>query len=208
MYILEIKMLITTFVLTTILLIIFSIHESYGVSARTGVLTLILFSQFISYFIYYIYNDQSTLRINRIDFSIQVLIAGYTLSAISKLYTSGLTWITDGKNIVLQILKSNQMKHLDGIAHHSLYWTDKKVSFITENECLVGITLLLALIIELFSGISLISKKYRLYWGIALLLMHLGIYLLMEIFIYSFAIPMVLFMINPFYLFFNTFKYK
>ena len=57
-----------------------------------------------------------------------------------------------------------------------------------------------SLTLELFALTAAVNKSYARFYGIALLLMHIGIYYFMDILIVSFAVPMVFVMINPFYL--------
>jgi hypothetical protein len=206
LYLFEFRMIFTTFILFFISVLIFSLHESFGVSERTGIIGLIFFAQFVSYLYYNKSNDFEQLKVRRINFSVQVILAGYTLSAISKIKTSGLNWILDGKNIVLQVVKSNQMEYLDGIFSHTEIFTSRKINFTLENYWIIGLLLFISLIIEGFSFLSIINKKLQLTWGVLLLLMHIGIYIQLEVVIWTFLVPMILFMLNPLYLLFLAIK--
>lgn len=198
--ILERSMVVTTFALFAISFLICSAHESYGVSDRSGIVTLIWFSQFLAYSMYQ--NDKAKLVKNRIFFPVQVIAACYTLSAISKIATSGISWFQDGHLMVLQMLKSNQMEYLDGTLAESEIMSPK-IQFVMEHTTLMGTFLLIALLTELTSGLGLINKKMRFIYGILLLLLHLGINFFFGIIIVSFFTPMIIFMINPFYLIIN-----
>lgn len=199
MYCLEIKMVFTTFFLCLLSYLVFSIHESFGVSLRTGILPLIFGAQSLAYF-FNRKNKDFDIKQNRIFYSIQVIVSCYTLSAISKILTSGTSWLTDTKYLVVQNLKNNQMDYLDGFYYQSPEILDFKSNFIISHQGLIGVILSLALVIELFSFVTLISKKHRMIWGILLLLMHVCIFVLMEVAIFPFIIPMLLFILNPLYL--------
>jgi hypothetical protein len=197
LYLFERKMKLTLFALFVVSLIIYSAHESYGVQLRTGLIPLIFLAQFFAYRCFQ--KDPEKLYYNRIYYTVQVIVASYTLSALSKLITSGFSWLYDAKYMVLQMLKSNQTHYFDGLvpydAIHS--W---KVDFVLNSPIFMSILLLGALLIELTSSIGLINTKTRLTYGILLLMMHIGIYFFFNILIKPFIIPMVLFMINPFWL--------
>jgi hypothetical protein len=66
----------------------------------------------------------------------------------------------------------------------------------------VGVMLVLAftLIIEFFAFVSIFNKKYSLICGTLLLIMHIGIYLVLDVAIKGTYIPMLIFMINPLFL--------
>jgi hypothetical protein len=198
LYILERKMLFVSFLMFLLCFIVFSAHESFGVQDRTGIVTLIWLVQFLSYFFKW-KKPNFDLNRNRIYFSVQVIVACYTLSALSKLYVSGFSWVLNTQLIVLQMLKSNQTSYLDGW----ILLTDvvsPKITFVLENSKTVSFLLFCALMIELTSGLGLINKKIRIIYGFLILLLHFGIYYFFGIVIFSFAVSMIFFMINPFYL--------
>lgn len=197
LYLFERKMKLTLFALFVVSLIIYSAHESYGVQLRTGLIPLIFLAQYFAY--QFFQKDPEKLYHNRIHYTVQVVVASYTLSALSKLITSGFSWFYDAKYMVLQMLKSNQTHYFDGIvSYESIHsW---KVDFVLNNPIFIATLLLGALLIELTSSIGLINTKTRLIYGILLLIMHIGIFFFFNILIFPFIIPMVLFMINPFWL--------
>lgn len=205
-YIFEIKMKLTTFMLFLLSLFIFSIHESYGIALRTGIITFIFFSQFMAYKSKYLSNDETFVK-NRINYSIQVIVACYSLSAISKIITSGYDFISDVHLMSLQMLKSNQMKYLDGIIDHAAIFSPK-IDLILHHQEWMTLLLLFALLIELTSGLACLSKKTKLIYGLLLLFLHIGIAFFFHIVIVTFLIPMIIFMLNPFYLVYRFYSTK
>src|SRR5690606_8868390 len=101
----------------------------------------------------------------RIFYSIQVIAASYTLAALSKLKTSGFSWFIDSKYMVLQMLKSNQMKYFDGVIEESELM-DYKMNWVLEYPVFFSIMLLAALLIELTCALALINNKTKILYGI------------------------------------------
>ena len=198
-YILEIKQMYTCLVIFIISTLLFTIEESNGILNRNSLFTFVFFAQFLAYLLYH-YDSKSNIKKNRIQFSVQVIAAGYTLSALSKLFHSGIFWIHDGKRITLQILKSFYTVYVtDG----DTKWVSKAenmVAFIENHPLIVSFLLGTSLFLELFALLSIKNKKSALVYGLLLILMHLGIYIVMDIAIVSILIPMLLFMVNPLYI--------
>lgn len=198
-YILEIKQMYTCLVIFIISTLLFTIEESNGILNRNSLFTFVFFAQFLAYLLYH-YDSKSHIKENRIQFSGQVIAAGYTLSALSKLFHSSIFWIHDGKRITLQILKSFYTVYVtDG----NTKWVSKAenmVAFIENHLLIVSFLLGTSFFLELFALLSIKSKKSALVYGILLTFMHLGIYIVMDIAIVSILIPMLLFMVNPLYI--------
>lgn len=192
-YIYEYKMSLTCLILFIISTITFSIEESNGIYNRNTLLTIILFVQFISYF----KTDSFTKKNDALQYSIQVIVGSYTLSAISKLLNSGIFWVIDGKRITLQILKSHYQEFSDYGNKTCLIKGNIMVHFIENHQLLLYIVLFISLMLELFSMIALRNKQFSFFYGILLFLMHLGIFYIMDISILPIIVPMVIFMINP-----------
>lgn len=199
LYIMEKQMIISTFGIFCIALLVFSLHESFGVSARTGVFTLIWLAQFFAYLFYKNNPNQILLHKNRIFYPVQVIVACYTLAGLSKIWTSGLSWLYDARLMTLQLLKSNQMNYFDGkIPAESIL--SSKVQFVFDHKEFMATLLMIALLIEITSGFGLLNKKMTIIYGCLLLSLHIGIDLFFNVKIEAFYKSMIIFMINPFYL--------
>jgi hypothetical protein len=168
-------------------------------------ITGIFFAQFFAYSIRNIYLDFDIEKY-RIQFSVQLISISYTISAISKLNTSGLNWITDGLLMPLQIMKTNYFGFVnDGnIAH--ITNARQIINLLDKYSFGVMFVLAFTLIIELFAVVSIINKKYAFVYGILLVFMHIGIYLVLDVAIGGTYIPMLIFMVNPMFLFWITLK--
>ena len=191
--------------LSLISLFTFSLEDSNSDFNRNTMITGIFFAQFFAYSIKKIYLDFDTEKY-RIQFSVQLISISYTISAISKLNTSGLNWITDGLLMPLQIMKTNYFGFVnDGNIAHI---TNARLIINLLDKYSFGVMFILAftLIIELFAVVSIINKKYAFVYGVLLVFMHIGIYLVLDVAIGGTYIPMLIFMVNPVFLFWITLK--
>ena len=197
LYVTEKKMIFTTLSISLLLFVSFSLHESYGVQLRTGILPLLFLVQSIAYFLNKTKPQQ--LKNDVIGFSVQTIAACYTLAGISKVIESGFGWIADSKFTVLQMLKSNQTHFLDERLLKSKIFSSN-IDFVMDHPVIISSLMLGAIIIELTCGLAIINKKTRILYGILLLSMHVGIWYFFNIIIVSFTVPVILFMVNPLWL--------
>ena len=198
-YVLEKKMVWATLFLFIISVLVFTIEESNGIFHRNGLFSFVFFAQFWAY-IYKNKKIDSNIEKNRVQFSVQVIAVGYTLSAISKLNVSGINWILDSRKMPLQIMKSFYYSYVD---HGNYYFIEKAnevINSFNNNIHFIYLLLAFSLFLELFALISIISKKHALVYGVLMLLMHIGIYTYMNIKIVGIIFPMMVFMLNPLYI--------
>lgn len=200
LYLLEKKMLVATFMIFFISLLFFTLEESNGILARRGLLTFLFFAQFIAYSLSSIQGNDFNLTKYRIQFSAQVIAIGYFLSGLSKLRTSGISWIQDGTRMPLQILKSFNNSFNDYGDFAYLEQGNAMAHFIDSNPMLVYVILAITLLLELGAiSILFFSRRYMVIYGLLLFLMHQGIYMVMNIKIVSIMEPMTILFINSFY---------
>lgn len=199
LYIFEVKVLWTSFLMFLISLLVFTIEESNGILERRGLLTFIFLAQFIAYLLAHI-REHFNLKKYRIQFSVQVVAAGYVLAGISKIMQSGWKWVLDGERITLQILKSHYYTYIDLGNEKWLAKGYELVNFIEAHPYLLIFLLASSLILELGAFLAIFSRRHAIIYGLLLLSMHIGIYWVMEIAIVSILFPMLIFMLNPLYL--------
>ncbi|HEY2573522.1 MAG TPA: hypothetical protein VGH65_05605 [Verrucomicrobiaceae bacterium] len=129
------------------------------------------------------------------DWTRQVFISTYVVSAISKLVESRGLWLRDTPYFGLQIIKSMGMaKYGDTGAGQNVQWL---AQFALDHPWVFRLFLGVALPLELFAFLALLNRRLALVFGCALLafhvvnteVMHLGFY-------YHKALLVVLF-INP-----------
>lgn len=213
-YIFEKRMLLTTLIIFSMSLLFFTIEESNGIFERRGLYTFLFFAQFIAYLFTSLKLPVFNLEKYRIQFSVQVIAIGYTLSGLSKLYNSDIFWITDGTRMPLQILKSFYSNYTDNGETVFLNQGNEIAQFMDSHPYLIYFVLTTSLIFELGAfSVIFFSRKYILVYGILLYCMHLGIYAVMKIEILSIMLPMIILFINPLFiglmiLYFIYLKYK
>jgi hypothetical protein len=185
-------------------MLVFTAEESSGVFYRVSLLTMIWLAQLLALFM----NDWRVQRDQMIFFSIQVISAAYLLAAFSKWSFSGFSWVADAKYFDLQALKGHYFNWASDLKQGHLATAKAKVRFVADHLWLIQLLLALSLVLETAAIFMLRSKSWALYFGWALVLMHLGIYLMMDIFIAPVAIPMFIFLVNPVYKGIHLFQSK
>ena len=185
--------------------IITSYHESSGIQHHATVFSCLLGVQFLAY-LFKRLNASFDLNFNRIHYSVQIIAAFYILAGISKLTVSGLDWINNGNYFAIQVVKNFSF----------IYFAEGNVEKLNEgfqignkllvNQGWIKLFLSLALLLELGCIVAVLTKKIRIWYGLALMGMHIGIKLIMAIPIGAVAPPMVIYFINPLYWFVKSVK--
>lgn len=197
-YLVEFKMAFTTLLLFIVSVFTFSLEESNGILSRSSLLSFLFFAQAMAYLIS-IFNPIFTVKNNRILFSIQAIAATYTLSALSKLQVTGISWVFSGKYMALQILKSYQYKYVTTGNWNAVERGNEMAVFIQNHPKLAVLMLTTTLILELFALLCLRSKYTIYIYGALLTIMHFSMAVVMDINLSSISTPMFIFMINPLY---------
>tara|TARA_B110000503_G_scaffold140518_1_gene231591 strand:- start:1342 stop:2211 length:870 start_codon:yes stop_codon:yes gene_type:complete len=203
-YILDFQMKWVTLGVFLLSVLVFTSEESSGTLNRNGALSFLFLAQSFAYWL----NGSNLLKLKqtRIQFSIETVTVGYFLSACSKLFDSGIWWPFDGSRITLQVLKSFHHAYYTNLDASQLAKAADVIQFLNESQNMIVIVLTCALLLEFFALTAVINKIYGRIYGMALLLMHIGIHYFMDILIISFVYPMIIVLINPFFLmvlFFN-----
>ena len=186
--------------LSLISLFAFSLEDSNSDFNRNTMITGIFFSQFLAYSIKKKYNEFDIEKY-RVQFSVQIIAISYTLSGISKLRISGLNWIYDGLYLPLQIMKTNYSAYVNDFDIKHINNAIYIINGFNKYFFIVIFILAFTLIIELFALVSVFSKKNAFIYGLLLMFMHVGIYIVLNVAIIGAYIPMLIFMVNPLYLF-------
>ncbi len=183
----------------------FSLEDSNSDFDRNTMITGIFFAQFFAYSIKKKYFDFDIEKY-RVQFSVQIIAISYTLSAIAKLRTSGLNWVTDGLLMPLQIMKTNYFGYVNDANIEHIHNAHHVIELLSKYSVAVMFVLAFTLIIEFFAFVSIFNKKYSFIYGILLMFMHIGIYLVLDVAIKGTYIPMLIFMLNPLFLFWTIIK--
>lgn len=171
---------------------IFSYEESNGVQQRTALFTLVFLFQTLAYF------TRNPAGIRHF-FSLQAVAATYMLSGISKLMTSGWRWPLDAPHLLLQIQKGAYYRYFDTGNAAVLQAKQHYIDFFAAHPGLLQVLLVLVLLLELTTFMILVNRRIRWIYGIALLIMHAAIYLVMDIIIAPVVYTMLIVLLNPLY---------
>lgn len=199
LYIVEKAMLLSLVGLSICSIITLTLEESNGNPAENGIISLLFIAQLIAYILHWI-NTKRLLEQDRVQFSIQIVAAVYVLSAVSKLSTSGSLWfMDDAPNFILEIYRVYNAKYAaTGLIHYQ-ETAGVVASFFLNHVLLLRILLFFALVIELFSFLMIINSSWAIVYGLLLLSLHLGIYLIIDVTFPTIMIPMLVVTINPLY---------
>jgi hypothetical protein len=198
LYIMEVGMLGVTLLLFLLSCIIISAHESNGIFFRATVISVIWGGQFLAY-MQKRFNPSFHLQRFRINYSIQLIAAVYTLAAIAKLQASGVQWINAGSLFPLQVMKNFAYMYFDSGSQHVMEQGKSIAYFLLQYTLVSKVFLAIALALELFCFAAVLGKRWRVAFGIGLLLMHIGIAAVMGIGMSVISKPMIVFFLNPLY---------
>lgn len=187
-------MLFSTLALSLLSALVFSFGDSTGVFYRNEGFTLLFIGQFFAYAL--CHKKKNELKTIRIKLSVSIISMLYFLSFVSKITTSGFLWFTQVTGFANHILKSKLYEYSTS-GNLKAYETGYQYyDFILQHQLFFGFLLFCALVLEGFIFLSTKSHKIAFWGGLGLLGMHIGIYFLMDIFIVSIVLPMVLFILN------------
>lgn len=192
LYLLEKWMFITTLLMFLTSLLFFTLEESNGILNYNGLYTMIFLVQAFAYF-----RNNDNIKIERVQFPIQIIAAGYMLAGIAKLKESGLSWITEAPQASIQILKNYCYAYFDTGDIHYMDKGMKLANFVLENVFFAKMLFAISLFLELFAWIAIKNKQTALIYGLLLTAMHIGILYIMHILIFSIFMPMLIFLVNP-----------
>jgi hypothetical protein len=195
-YIAERVMLLTTFGMCFLSFLIITHQESQGIYARATVYTPLFAVQALAYLLHRVRPGFDLAR-HRLSFSVQMVAAGYTLAGIAKLWASGPLWGFRVDGMALQVLKNRYFLYADTGDTVHLEIAQSVSSLIGQYPVFAGSALTMALVLEVFCIVVVLSGRIRFVWGIGLLVMHLGIAYYMAIGISVIAFPMMAFFIEP-----------
>lgn len=198
-YLLEKQMLLVTLIQFLLSCIIISHHESNGMFHHATIFSPIFAVQTLAYWQYH-RNKNFDISYYRIQYSIQMIAAAYTLAGIAKVSSSGMEWINSHHFFPLQVIKNFSFTYFGSGRYEALIQGNQIANYLQGHPMFINILLSVSLFLELFCFLALLSTKTRVVFGIGLLLMHTGIYFIMDIPFGVIAPIMLIFFLNPLYL--------
>lgn len=195
-YVQEKQMLLSLGTIAVISVFVFTVSDSMGFYDRYDMLSCIFIAQFIAYLFF----SKNNLSQRRVQFSVQVVAAAYTTSGISKLLTSGFNWALKSEHFALQVRKGYTYAFADYGRLSALQMAERLSQVFIAHPFLVECVLLFSLLLELFAIVMIFDKRITIVWGTLLLLMHLGILLFMNVFLFAVVPAAIIVLVNPVYL--------
>jgi hypothetical protein len=177
----------------------FTIEESNGILNRGGMLTALFFAHGVAFLV----SGESEYHkssVRAVRYSVQIVVAAYWLASVSKLETSGLQWVSDGKFIPLQVMKSFSTHYFTFGNEGFMTRGEENVVELISNSLTTQAVLLFSLTLEFMTPLAIIGRRWALIVGFLLVSMHVGIAIIMGIVIWSIFTPMIITLINPIYL--------
>jgi hypothetical protein len=200
LYVMEWKMHFTTFILSSISILVFSLERSNGIYHREELFSLILIAQFFAYLRFFL--SKSLIKKDVMPqsmamfFSISVISGAYMIAGITKLQTSGIYWVTESPNVAIQVLQSMEHKSIDNGIKQLVPYGHWLADFIILFPNLIRLIFAFALVAELMAFLSLLGKKQSKRYGYLLLLLHFGMFLMLFVKLVVFIGCVLIFMVN------------
>lgn len=193
-YLLECWMKYTTLLMFLLSCLMFTLEESNGVLNRCSLYSMLFFAQSAAYFM-----GGRDLKVNRIQFAVQVIAAGYFLAGVSKVAASGPGWITDAPNAAVQMIKNYAYEFYNSNNQVYIDMGMQQARFVIENKPVIIVLFAFSLLFELTAWVAMFGKRHAFVYGLLLLGMHMGILYFMDILIVAIFYPMLIILLNPAY---------
>jgi len=149
---------------------------------------------------------KSTIATGAITISMQMLCAGYVVSAISKWINSGggwfpgARWVAQIPNIAAQFTKNEAQAYYDTLKPPANQINQWSIDFVTEHPNVAMMVFGAGFYLEFLSFLTLLNRRLALVYGIALFAMHSMISEIMRLNFVYFKLILLLFFINlPFW---------
>jgi hypothetical protein len=199
----EKKMAFTSSIIAILSTLILSIEESNGIYNRNITISAVFWAIAIAYSTN---KKKEDIEQKRLDYPLQIVAVTYVLSGLSKIFTSGISWVISGKYFTMQIIKNHYTNAFSSNNYSLIAEGYAKADFFMNHIWLVNCVFTFTLLVELFAFTIIVKPAYKIVYGCLILLMHLGIYLLMDIHIGGIFAPMIIVIFNPVYFVVNIFN--
>lgn len=200
LYIQEKAMRFVTLGMMVLALLSQTLFDSQGAFGRNEILSLVAMGQFFAYWGYpwlQKHFPQHQASDWAVIFARQGMVGAYLLAGVTKLEVSGLAWISDSTNAIVQIAKSFYQVYYTIDAPYMLDFVKDYTSFWLDHPLLLIALMTGGLFLELFSPLALLSNRSARWFGVAMLLFHLGILFVMGVLFIHYLILLVVVFIIP-----------
>ncbi len=196
LYVFEKYMVASLLFLAGLSILVLSAGEANGIASRSELLSAVLIAQLLAYLKHSITKDRLSLQQDRIRYSIQIISAAYVLSALSKLKSSGIFWIFNHKQLAINAKVSVLRFQADFNFEFAERYSNWAYGFFLNHPNVVAAILLITLLIEGVAFVCWFGKKPSIIYGLILFLFHLGIFLMMFVFVPPILLCVFVFVIN------------
>lgn len=201
--------------ITTIFIAMGSLNNSHGsITHHFQIIGLLLLAQCTWHVVGAVFGYRgrrhflrSSVELDRVGVHMasQAIAAVYVVSAITKLWRSDGGWVSQAKNYPLQILKTQAMEYYNvlGETDPSLWesFASWFANFLLRWPLFGQGMLALALVLELFAFLALLSRKWMLGMGIVLIGLHASISAVMNLHFETHMAVLAIFWVNAPYWF-------
>lgn len=194
-YIQEKYMRLALGMISVISVFIFTISDSMGFYDRYDMISCVFIAQLLAYLFF----SKKNLAQRRIQFPIQAIAACYTMAAINKLLTSGIDWVLKTENFALQAKKGYMFAYADYGSLSAIHKSNLMSDFFMTYPMITEAMLIISLLLELCSIIVIFDKRIAISYGALLLIMHIGILIFINVFLFAVVPVAMFFLINPAY---------
>ncbi len=156
-----------------------------AIGHSTQLLAMVVLTQFIVHLIYAIAESHTNPRTvlfpswkssaAAADWSRNIIVAGYVVSAVTKLIRTEGTWILRTPNLALQLIKTNEMYHYNRLQEPSGFWMVDVPEYLATHPWIAMIVFGSGLLIEFFAFLLLINKRWAFFGALTLIGLHLSI---------------------------------
>lgn len=132
----------------------------------------------------------------------QCAIAGvYVTSAITKILKSGGRWLLDSHYFAKSVQKVWRQNYYNNPSTDEFSGISPWATWLSEHAVLARLLFAPGFFLELFAFVILWNRAWALGWGVALILMHVGIGFIMQLYFPEFEVLVFIFCVNvPFWL--------
>ena len=102
----------------------------------------------------------------------QAIVATYLVSALTKLIHTGGRWFIESPLIAVQIVKTTDQDYFDRLDPSAYNSGVLNAEWIVRHPLLIALVLGFGLILELTTPLSLLGRRWALFYGVSLVLFH------------------------------------
>lgn len=194
-YIQEKHMRLSLCVISVISIFVFTVSDSMGFYDRYDMISCVFIAQLLAYLFF----SQKNLAQRRVQFPIQAIAACYTMAAVNKLLTSGIDWAFKSEGLALQAKKGYMFSYADYGTLHPLYNANVFSQFMLDYPLITEAFLIFSLLLEFCALVTIFDKRLAISCGVLLLIMHSGILVFINVFLFAVVPVAMIFLINPVY---------